>query len=81
MFGDRRLAHLASIGRRLRPAFVPAQSFEPEPLGVSAVRTGHEEATLIAGLVLTFDGTRPRDRRRRHDEDLTPGEGAGTRLG
>jgi hypothetical protein len=45
------------------------------------MRARHEVATLVAGLVLALDGRCPGDRRRRHDEDLAPREGARARFG
>ena len=82
MLGDRLLAALADVGRRLRLALLPAQPLEREMLLLAAVRARHEVAPLVGGLVLPLDPRQPLDRRRRGEEHLAPpGEGARPRFG
>src|SRR5512134_1616484 len=77
MLGDRLLAALAVIGRRLRAALLPPEPLEGEILLFAAVRARHEEPPLVRGLVLALDPREALDRRRRSEEHLAPpGEGA-----
>ena len=82
MLGDRLLAALADVGRRLRLALLPAQPLEREMLRLAAVRARHEVPPLVGGLVFPLDPRQPLDRRRRGEEHLAPpGEGARPRFG
>ena len=56
----------------LRPALVPPQALEPEPLHLPAVRARHEIPALVRGLVLALDAREPLDRRCRAEQDLRP---------
>ena len=48
VLGDRLLAALAVIGRRLRLALRPAQPLELQPLTLAAVRGRHERLARIS---------------------------------
>ena len=79
--GNRGVAGLADVRRRVGLPALPAQLLEAQPLPVRAVRTRHEVPALVARVVLALDGARARDRRRRDDEDLAARESARARLG
>jgi len=81
VLGDGLATTFADVGRRFRLTAFPAQLFKPQPLAVRAVRARHEEPALIRRIELPLDRAGPGNRRRRDDQDLAPGKGAGTRLG
>ncbi len=82
VLGDDLIAVLAPVRRRLRPALLPAQPLEAQPLHRPAMRARHEVAPLVGGLVLPLDAADAPDRRRRHQEQLPPvREGQRPRLG
>src|SRR6266511_528601 len=72
MLGDWCFATFADVGRRLRPALLPSEPLELEPLTLSAVRTRYKVPPLVRGLVLTLDPRQPLDRRRRGEKYLAP---------
>src|SRR5581483_11244448 len=77
---DHAVAALAEVLRRIGLAFFPTKPLEAQPLAMTAMRAGDEEAALVGRLVLALDPRDAVDRRRRRQEDLRPPR-EGTRAG